>query len=109
MRSLSTEPTPPRNCPSPAESGRNSWRSKKSGKRASATSTLPNLIPPAAWPSPAVSQPSPAAEAPPPARDDAIGTGGRQRLDDGLRDLLSAVIGGQGNRRRGIRIHDRPR
>ena len=33
---------------------------KKSGKRASATSMLPNLMPPAACPSPAVSHPSPA-------------------------------------------------
>ena len=39
-----------------------------SGKRASATSTLPNLIPPAAWPSPAVAHPSPTAVAPPPGR-----------------------------------------
>src|SRR5881628_238847 len=61
MRSLSTAPTPPRYMPSPAESARNSWCSNVSGKRASATSTLPNLIPPAACPSPAVSHPSPTA------------------------------------------------
>src|ERR1700730_9401959 len=35
---------------------------------APATSTEPNLIPPAACPSPAVSQPSPADDAPPPPR-----------------------------------------
>ena len=67
-RRRNTEPTPPRCWPSPAESGRNSCRSKVSGKRTSATSTEPNLIPPTAWPSPAVSQPSPAGEAPPPPR-----------------------------------------
>src|SRR4030095_12416163 len=46
-RRRSSAPTPPRCIPSPAESARNSWRSNVSGKRASATSTLPNLIPPA--------------------------------------------------------------
>src|SRR5262249_15303959 len=39
------------------------------------------------------------AEAPPPARDDAVGTRLRERLDDGLRDLLRAVVGGQRHRR----------
>ena len=38
-------PRPPRYCPSPAEPGRNSWRSNSSGKRASAISTLPNFRP----------------------------------------------------------------
>src|SRR5207253_2413813 len=68
IRSSRTEPRPPRNRPSPPESGRNSWRAKKRGKRVSVTSMLPNLMPPAAWPSPAVGHPSPAAEAPPPPR-----------------------------------------
>src|SRR5439155_1593447 len=63
-----TEPRPPRYFPSPPEPGRNSWRAKNNGKRTSVTSTLPNLIPPAACPSPAVGQPSPAGEAPPPGR-----------------------------------------
>ena len=61
-------PGPPRNRPSPPESARNSWRRKNSGNRTSVTSTLPNLMPPAACHSPAVGQPSPADDAPPPGR-----------------------------------------
>src|ERR1700716_221652 len=90
MRSLSTDPTPPRNCPSPKESGRNSWRSKKRGNLASATSTLPNLMPPAAWPSPAVSHPSPPDEAPPPAprgRGAAPPSGVEETPDEGPRGV----------------------
>ena len=49
-------------------SGRNSCRMKCSGKRASATSMLPNLMPPAECHSPALGHPSPAGDAPPPGR-----------------------------------------
>src|SRR5581483_11649750 len=64
----SSAPLPPRYLPAPAESGRNSCRFMNSGKRTSVTSTLANLIPPTAWPSPPLCQPSPALEAPPPPR-----------------------------------------
>src|SRR5262245_25697754 len=48
------------------------------------------------------------AEPPAPAGDCTIREGGRQRLDDGLGDLLRAVIGGERHRSRRIRPHDRP-
>src|ERR1051326_3383423 len=63
-----TPPGPPRYCPAPPESGRNSCVLKKSGKRTSVTSRLPNLMPPAPCHSPPPGQPSPTGEAPPPGR-----------------------------------------
>ena len=64
----SATPRPPRCWPSPPESARNSWVRKCSGKRASATSTLPNFRPPTVCHSPIDDQPSPSADAPPPGR-----------------------------------------
>src|ERR1700756_577093 len=66
--SSSATPSPPRYCPSPPESGKYSCLRKCSGKRASATSTLPNFNPPTAFHSPIDDQPSPFGEAPPPGR-----------------------------------------
>ena len=128
----SSPPGPPRCCPSPPLSGRNSWRRKCRGKRTSCTSMLPNLMPPAACHSPAPGQPSPADEPPPPgrawnrcqmngllgARVDALnghpeataparhrplGACRRKRADDRLDDLLGAVIGAQRHRGTGPR------
>ena len=49
------------------------------------------------------------AKAPAPAGHRAIGTGRRQRLDDGLDDLLPAMIGRQGHRRPRVGPHHRAR
>ena len=116
---------PPRKRPSPPEPSRNSCLRKRSGKRASSTSMLPNLRPPAECHSPIEDQPSPAIEAPPPGRawnmcqmkerlraarivpldgqakapppaaHHAVGTDGRHRLDDRLDDLVRRMAGAQ--------------